>query len=349
MKQNKSTPVTLLQVAKHAGVSRSTASYVLSGGPHVSDSTRKKVLESIRQLGYVYNRSAANLRSKSSSTVGLVFPDVNNPFYTALLAGINQELNKYNKTVILGTTFESLSAQDRLISTMLEYRVGGIILFAVPDTPEELISRIKHLGIPVVLINRNFTDLSYDYIGIDNVVAGTLATNHLIKKGHHRIAFIGGFNQLSSWQERKQGYKDAHHKAGLEIDSSLIVEGHATRESGYELMDQILNLPNPPSAAFCYNDIIAIGAMMKLKERGFTPGHDMAIVGVDDIPEASIFTPKLTTVSSFPQIRGARAAKLLNERMEGLTMNPQSIIVQPELIIRDSCSYKKEILPHSTK
>ncbi|MFZ5969733.1 MAG: LacI family DNA-binding transcriptional regulator [Bacillota bacterium] len=349
MKQDKPTHVTLLQVAKHAGVSRSTASLALRGGPYVSSATREKVLESVRQLGYVYDRGAASLRSKSSSTVGLIFPDLDNPFYTALLIGINQELNKYNKTVLLGTTFESCATQDQLISTMLEYRVGGIILFAVPGSSKELIARIKHLGIPVVLINRNLPERSFDYIGIDNIMAGQVATEYLIKKGHKRIAFLGGFSQLSSWQERKLGYENALRQAGLDIDNALIIEGPATRESGYELMDKILDLKNIPTAAFCFNDIIAIGAMIKLKERGFVPGQDMAIIGNDDIPEASIFTPKLTTVSSFPQLRGARAASLLYKRMEGLTTEPQSIIVQPELIIRESCSCKADILPSTNQ
>ncbi|MBB6215279.1 LacI family transcriptional regulator [Anaerosolibacter carboniphilus] len=346
MKQDKPTHVTLLQVAKHAGVSRSTASLALRGGRYVSAETREKVFESMRELGYVYDRSAASLRSKSSSSVGLVFADLDNPFYTALLIGINEQLNKYNITPLLGTTFESCAIQERLISTMLEYRVGGIILFAVPDTPKDLINRIKQVGIPVVLINRNFPERSFDYIGIDDLAAGQIATEHLIEKGHRQIAFIGGFSKLSSWRERKQGYINAHTKAGLDIDHTLIIEGAATRESGYELMEKILNFQTPPTAVFCYNDIVAIGAMMKLKERGLEPGYDMAILGVDDIPEASIFTPKLTTVSSFPMLRGARAASLLYQRMEGLTNEPpQSIIIQPELIIRESCSYKDEIHP----
>ncbi|MFT9497738.1 LacI family DNA-binding transcriptional regulator [Anaerosolibacter sp.] len=341
MKHDKPSPVTLLQVAKHAGVSRSTASLALRGGRYVSEETREKVFDSMRQLGYVYDRGAANLRSKSSSSVGLVFTDLDNPFYTALLIGINEKLNKHNLTPLLGTTFESCAIQERLISTMLEYRVGGIILFAVPDTPKELIDRIKQVGIPVVLINRNFPERSFDYIGIDDLTAGQIAAEHLIGKGHHRIGFIGGSSKLSSWRERKQGYENAYAKAGLHIDHSLIIEGAATRESGYELMEEVLDFQDPPTAVFCYNDIVAIGAMMKLKERGLIPGHDMAILGVDDIPEASIFTPKLTTVSSFPMLRGARAASLLYDRMEGLTTEPpQSIIIQPELIVRESCSYK---------
>ena len=341
MKQEKPTPVTLLQVAKHAGVSRSTASLALRGGPYVSDITKQKVFESMRQLGYVYDRGAANLRCKSSSTVSLIVPDLDNPFYTLLLIGINEEMSKYNKTVILGTTFESLDTQDRLISTILEYRVGGIILFAVPGTTKEIITRIKNLGIPVVLINRNISELSFDYIGIDNVMAGQIGTEHLIKKGHTRIAFLGGFSQLSSWRERKQGYENALLKTELDVDPDLIIEGFATRQSGYELMKRILDLDNLPTAIFCFNDIVAIGAMMKLKESGLIPGHDMAIVGNDDISDASIFTPKLTTVSSFPRLRGARAANILHSRMEGLSTDlPQSIIIQPELVIRESCSHK---------
>jgi LacI family transcriptional regulator len=339
MKQEKRINVTLQQVAKHAGVSRATASLVLRGSPNISEATRDKVLASMQQLGYVYDRVAANLRSKASSTVGLIIMELANPFYSELLVGIHHELDKFGQTVILGTTFDSQTIQDRLLSTMLEHRVGGIILSVVPGSPSEPIDRISRLGIPVVLVGRKLPDANCDFVGIDNVLGGQIAADHLIQKGHRRIAFIGGLSQLSTWQGRKQGFDNAHHQAGLDIDSSLVAESPATRQGGVDAIQKIINVPNPPTAAFCYNDSIAIGAMLKMKEMGLIPGQDMAIVGFDDIPEATIFSPKLTTVSSFPRLMGVHAARLLHSRLGGLDLEPQSIILKPELVVRESCSY----------
>ena len=329
--------ITLLQVANHAGVSRATASLVVRDSKKPSDSTREKVLNSIQVLGYIYDRVAANLRSKSSSTVGLIIMDLANPFYSELLIGIHQELTKYGQAVILGTTFNSYDTQSRLLATMLEHRVGGIILFAVPGSKNEIIEQILYWDIPVVLVGRKIPEANCDYVGVDNVIGGQLAVDHLIQKGHRRIAFLGGPSQLTSWQERKQGYDNAHRQAGIAIDTSLVIEGPVTRESGVELIQQILRIPDPPTAIFCYNDIVALGAMMKLKEMGLTPGRDIGIIGFDDIPEATMLTPRLTTISSFPRLMGVQAGTLLHNRMQGLNIEPQSIILQPKLIVRESC------------
>jgi len=335
---NQKKHVTLQQVAKHAGVSRATASLAVRSSPKISETTREKVFTSMRELGYVYDRVAANLRSKSSSTVGLIIMELANPFYSELLVGIHQELDKFGQTVLLGTTFDSLTIQNRLLSTMMEHRVGGIILSAVPGCPGEAIEPVRSWGIPVVLVGRKVPGVDCDYVGVDNVAGGQLAVNHLLGKGHRRIGFLGGLAKMSSWQGRKQGYDDALCQAGIAIDDSLVIEGPSTMECGVKLIQQILRVPNPPTAIFCYNDVLAIGAMMKMKEMGLTPGRDIAIVGFDDIPEAAIFTPKLTTVSSAIRLMGIHAATLLHGRMEGLDIEPQNIVVQPELIIRDSCS-----------
>lgn len=339
MKLEKKTHITLQDVAKHAGVSRATASLVLRGSKHITEATREKVLASMQQLGYVYDRVAANLRSKVSTTVGLIIMELANPFYSELLVGIHQELDKFGQTVILGTTFDSQSIQERLLSTMLEHRVGGIILSAVPGSPSAPINRIEQLGIPVVLVGRRLPEANCDYVGVDNVLGGQIAVDYLVQKGHRRIALVGGFSQLSSWQGRKQGYDHALLQAGLTLDPALIIESPATRQGGIEAIEKLLLLPDRPTAIFCYNDTIAIGAMMKLKDAGINPGQDMAIVGFDDIPEAAIISPKLTTVSSFTRMMGAHAARLLYSRIEGSALEPTSVILKPQLIVRDSCSF----------
>lgn len=339
MRQEKKSHVTLQQVAQHAGVSRATASLALRGSTSISKATREKVQASIQELGYVYDRVAANLRSKASTTVGLIIMELANPFYSELLVGIHHELDNAGKTVILGTTFDSLGIQDRLLSTMLEHRVGGIILSAVPNSPMDPIDRIRSHGIPIVLVGRRPTAANCDYVGIDNERGGQIAVDYLIKKWHRRIAFVGGYSLLSSWQGRKLGYDTALRLAGIPIDASLVIESPATRQGGYDAIQQVLEAKNPPTAVFCYNDAIAIGAMTKLRELGLTPGKDISIVGFDDIPETEIISPKLTTVSSFPRMLGLHAARVLQERVNNPDMPPQTVILQPSLIIRESCNH----------
>jgi LacI family transcriptional regulator len=338
MNQKRGNTVTLQNVAEHAGVSRATASLVVRGSHSISEATREKVFASMRELGYVYDRVAANLRSKSSSTVGLIIMELANSFYSELLVGIHQELSKFGQTVLLGTTFDSQTTQDRLMSTMLEHRVGGIILSAVPGSSSEAVEKVQSLGVPVVLVGRKIADGLCDYVGVDNVLGAELAVNHLLRHGHRRIGFIGGFARLSSWQGRKQGYDNALRQAGIPVDPSLVIESPATLQMGTELIQKVMAVANPPTAVFCYNDAIAIGAMMKLKEMGITPGKDVAIVGFDNIPEAAIFSPKLSTVSSDIRTMGFHAAHLLHARIEGLDTNPQNVIVEPRLIIRESCA-----------
>jgi len=332
--------VTLQQVADHAGVSRATASLVVRGSPHISKATREKVLKSMRELGYIYDRVAANLRSQRSSTIGLIITEIGNPFFSEMLVGVHQALDKEGYTVILGTTFDSSEKQDLLLSTMLEYRVGGVIMSPVPGSSQDMVERLKQWEIPVVVVARELpSGESFDYVGVDNATGARLAAEHLIKKGHRRIAFLGGDSNSSPWIGRHKGFCEALEQAGLEVEESLlIIEAPATRQGGMNAIKQALQHSNPPTAAFCYNDVVAFGAMLGLKEAGIIPGRDFAIVGFDNIQEASLFSPPLTTVSTFPKLVGAYAADILHQRILGELNEPKRIILNPELVVRESCS-----------
>ncbi|MDR7314724.1 MULTISPECIES: LacI family DNA-binding transcriptional regulator [Brevibacillus] len=338
MKREKRRRVTLQQVAEHAGVSRATASLIVRGSSNISEATRNKVLESMRELGYVYDRVAANLRSQHSSTVGLLITEIDNPFFSELLVGVHQTLDKDGYTVILGTTFDLKSKQDTLLSTMLEYRVGGVILSPASKSAPETIEYLRKWDIPVVLVAKDIAGANSDYVGIDNVVGGKMAVDHLIQLGHRRIAFLGGPSESTAWKDRNHGYQLAHQEAGIEIDQSLWVEGPATVQGGVEVLRKVMSDPNPPTAAFCYNDVVSFGVMHGLKEAGLTPGKDLAIVGFDNIKEAAIYNPSLTTIDATPELVGAHAADLLHQRILGLEDPPKRIILKPKLVVRGSCS-----------
>ncbi|WP_134699198.1 LacI family DNA-binding transcriptional regulator [Ammoniphilus sp. YIM 78166] len=329
--------VTLQQVAQHAGVSRATASLIVRGSESISKETKEKVLQSMKELGYVYDRIAANLRSQHSSTVGFIISEIGNPFFSEVLVGVHKALDKEGYTVILGTTFDLMAKQQALLSTMLEYRVGGVIISPIPGTSHEDIERLEQLGMPVVIATRETTfPEKFDYVGVDNVLGGKLAIQHLIEKGHRRIAFLGGTNDSSVWRDRMRGYMDALVEAGFEVDPALLVETPVSRKGGMDAIKQVLSLPQPPTAAFCYNDIVALGVMSGLKDAGIHIGQEFNLVGFDNIQEASMVTPSLTTVDAFPHAIGEYASDLLHQRMMGLSEGPKRIILKPELIVRES-------------
>ncbi|MFB7641713.1 LacI family DNA-binding transcriptional regulator [Peribacillus butanolivorans] len=336
MKQPKKGRVTLQQVAKHAGVSTSTASLIVRNNPRISEATRKKVLKSMRELGYVYDRIAANLRSQSSDTVGIIITDISNTFFSEFLIGVHDALEEVGYTVLLGTTFDSVTKQDQLLSTMLEHRVGGLILCPVSESTQETINRLNEIDTPFVLAVRELPEVNSDYVGINYPEGARIAVNHLIEKGHKRIAFLGGIRESSTWIERMEGYREALSKAGLEVDESLMIDSAPTREGGLEAVFKVLNNPDPPTAIFCFSDLIAFGVMQGLRMKGLIPGQDIDIVGFDNVPVAEIYHPPLTTVSSFPQLMGKEAANLLHQKMVNIDHEQQRIILNPELIIRES-------------
>ncbi|MFY0800592.1 LacI family DNA-binding transcriptional regulator [Peribacillus frigoritolerans] len=336
MKQSKKGRVTLQQVAKHAGVSTSTASLIVRNNPRISEATRKKVLKSMHELGYVYDRIAANLRSQSSDTVGIIITDISNTFFSEFLIGVHDALDEVGYTVLLGTTFDSVAKQDHLLSTMMEHRVGGLILCPVSESSQDTIERLNEIDTPMVLAVRELPGVNSDYVGIDYPEGARIAVDHLLGKGHKRIALLGGIKESSTWIERMEGYREALSRAGLEVDESLVIDSAPTREGGLEAVLKVLENPNPPTAIFCFSDLIAFGVMQGLMMKGITPGKDMDIVGFDNVPVAEIYHPPLTTISSFPRRIGKEAANLLYQQMDKIEREQQRIILNPELIIRES-------------
>ncbi|MCM3771396.1 MULTISPECIES: LacI family DNA-binding transcriptional regulator [Priestia] len=336
MKQEKKNRITLQEVALHAGVSTSTASLVVRNNPRISEATRKKVLNSINELGYVYDRVAANMRSKNSDIVGVIVTDISNSFISEFLIGVQTTLEAVGYTVLLGSTFDSVSKQDNLISTMVEHRVDGLILNPASQSTKKTVNRLNNVEIPMVLANRELTDVNSDYVGIDYTKGALMAVNHLLEKGHKKIAFLGGIKESSTWTERMKGFRIAHDMAGLKVDESLIIDIEPTRKGGLEAILRVLGNSYPPTAIFCFNDMVAFGVIQGLAMNNITPGKDIDIVGFDNIPESELYHPPLTTVSSFPRSIGIKAANLLYNKMNTESSELQRLILKPELIIRET-------------
>jgi LacI family transcriptional regulator len=330
-------PVTLLEVAHDAGVSRATASLVLRGSDLVADETRERVLASMRKLGYVYHRGAASLRTQRSHTIGLLVPDVTNPFFAEMTVGIEERLDQAQHVVLLGNTAETLNKQERLLAMMQEYRADGVLLCPATGTSAQTLVRLRQGRLPFVLFTRYVDRVDADYVGTDNVRGAELATEHLIALGHQRIAFVGGPANSSARRDRLQGYQHALMRHGLPVDPALQITSSTTREGGHDCIRVLLERAEPPTAVLCYNDIVAFGVMLGLQASGYVPGRDVAVIGFDDIAEAALWRPALTTVAISPRQIGEEAARLLLERIAAPDTAARQIILRPKLIVRDSC------------
>lgn len=328
--------VTLVDVAREAGVSRATASLVLRNSPLVAEATRERVLNTMQKLGYVYNRGAAWLRTNQSYTIGLVVADISNPFYAELTVAVEHHLDQSGYVALLANTSDTASKQSRFLDSVLEYGVDGVLICPAKETSPEVIESLSR-KIPVVQFVRSVPDLAVDYVGSDNVNGTRLAVEHLIEHGHQRIAFLGGPSQSSSLKERLEGYASALESRGLAVDEALILSGSVSRNAGYAAVLQVLDIPNPPTAAMCYNDAVAFGVMSGLQAAGRIPGKDFAVVGFDNIADAASWQPALTTVSGEPGTIGEAAVSRLLARINNPHLAASHIRLPSRLIVRESC------------
>ena len=295
--------VTLQDVADRAKVSKATASLALSKHPRISDPTRQRVLAAVEALGYVYNRHAASLRTQRSYTIGLIIKDVSNPFNAELTSGAESQLTEHDYSLLLCTTDDDLDKQTRMIKTMLERDVDGLILSPAAGTTTESLRELMGYC-PLVLLNPYYADLAADNVGMDDENGSVLAVEHLIRLGHRRIAFVGGFEATTTRQRRLRSYRDTLQRHNIPFDPALCINCPVTRRGGYDAIHQLLEMAEPPAAAYCFSDVIAFGVMLGLRAAGIEAGGTFAVVGFDNVAEASLWHPSLTTVSTDPQADG---------------------------------------------
>src|SRR5258706_5664158 len=271
-------PVTILDVAEAAGVSKSTVSLVLQGSPLIREETAAKVRKVAASMGYVYNRRAAQLRNQSSNVIGVVINDLMNPFFAEVLVGIERKLVEGGYITFMAHTDESVELQTKVLRSMREQNAAGIILCPALGTPASLVKEVQGWGIPLLVMIRPLGKGGYDYAGSDNARGTFMATTHLIESGHRRIGFLGG-QSGTVMDDRLMGYRDALKKQRIKLDPGLICHALPTRQGGYEAIQRLLKMKPTPSAAVCYNDITAFGALAALGEPGVAAGREFSIIG----------------------------------------------------------------------
>jgi LacI family transcriptional regulator len=327
---------TLTDVASHAGVSRSTVSLVLRGSPLVADATRARVEVSMRTCGYVYNRHAANLRAARTQTIGLVVSDITNPFYGELVAGVEAVLEAAGNVVFITNTEESGERQGRFLRRMLEQRVDGVLISAASGTRPSAFDAFADAGIPVVQMLRAVDTRRFDYVTGDNRLGTSLATDCLIGLGHRRIAYLGTRVKSSVTDERLEGFRDTLRRHGLASDPRHVASCLPNWQEAKRAMAAMLAALPLPTGLVCFNDLIALGAMLAIAESGRQPGREIAVFGFDDIELASAWRPSLSTIAVQAREMGHEAGRLLLQRIEAPTRAPDRVLLAPRLVVRES-------------
>ena len=329
--------VTMRDVAREAGVSVNTVSRALSGKPDVSPETRARVLKIAERLGYRPNRLARGLRSNKTGTIGVIVTDIANPFFGALVKGVERAARQHDYSIILQDTDEDYEREKEAIQVMLAERVDGLLITPV-QTKTETIEELKEAGLPFVLLGRYFDGLETDYVVTDDVQGGYLATEHLIKLGHKRIAMINGPLHISSAKERFQGYKKALDHYGIELDESMVSTGAITMDDGYRISKSLLSRTNRPTAIFTYSDFVAFGVMRAVREVGLRIPEDVAVVGYDDVGFSSCLEVPLTTVRIPKEKLGSKAMESLISKMsnERELAGFQKVKLPVKLVIRET-------------
>lgn len=328
-------PLTILHVATEAKVSKSTVSLVLKGSPLIPEKTAQRVRDAAAKLGYVYNRRAAELRQKSSNTIGVVINDLMNPFFAEVLVGIERKLVEAGYIVFMAHTSESLDRQQKVLLSMREQNAAGIVLCPALGTPSSLPQEVKAWGIPLVVMVRTLGVGSYDYAGSDNERGIYLATKHLLDAGHSRVGFLGGQTGVVL-EQRLRGYKAALAEKKIAFDPSLALSANPNRQGGHDTMCALLDKKPRILAAVCYSDIVAFGALSALGERGLRAGKDFALMGFDNVLDAAHSNPPLSTVDIRPSELGEHAAAVLLARIKEPDRAGQNYLAEPRLVLRQS-------------
>lgn len=330
----------MTDVAKLAKVSPATVSRVLSNSPYVSEKTRRKVLDAIEQLGYKPNRLASNFRKMTSKTVIVVLPDISNPFFAQIVKGFKDVARERGYHVLLGDTGNDLNVEREFIELVKEKFVDGVLL-ATARIPKEEIAKVSE-EMPVVLACEYIDGFDIPTVAIDNIGAARAATQHLISLGHRKIAHITGPLSVVLGRDRLKGYQQALLVNEIPVNEDFIQEGDFSVRAGYDLTRKLLAMENRPTAVFAANDEMAIGAVKAAKEFGLRVPDDLSVVGFDDIPLSTLVEPALTTIHQPKYDIGTHSMNMLLDMVEGRENARKQVVLQHELVTRESTSWVKE-------
>ena len=302
--------VTIEDIAQEVGVSANTVSRALNERGEIRLETKNMILEAAHRLGYRPNRLAQRLRQNKTGIIGVVVADNANPFFAAVVKGIENTATANDYSIILKDSNETPETERKAIEVMLAEQVDGLIIAPVRDQEEELAALVES-RLPIVAIARYPEGWNSNYVVVDNVRAGHLATSHLLDRGYQRIALINGPASELSAEHRFEGYAQALSERGIELNMNLVSYGATTMEQGYKRGKELLATDNPPTAIHAFSDYVALGFIRAAREASIRIPDDVAIVGFDDIAVSAYLAPSLSTIAVPMKEMGKRAADIL--------------------------------------
>jgi len=329
--------VTIRDVARAAGVSTATAARALGGYGHASPAARRKVSESARRLGYRPNVVARALVSRTTTTVGLVVGDIENPFFAAAARGLADVMDAHGYTVLLANADEDAGRERRAVDALRARQVDGMVVVPAPGASPEHLAELVTAGVPLVLLDRAVVGVAADSVLVRNVAGARAAVAHLAGLGHRRIGVVSDSPEITSSAERIQGYRQALRAAGIAPEPGLISIGGPTRDDGEAAALRLLDRADRPTAVFTANNFMTVGALRAARSLGLRIPDDVALVGFDDLDWTTLVQPPVTVVRQPVADLGRVAGERLLRRLEGDAGPPNRIRLDANLIVRGSC------------
>jgi DNA-binding LacI/PurR family transcriptional regulator len=326
---------TIYDVARLAGVSTATVSRALNGTGQIAASTRVTIEAAVEQLGYRPNTVARSLVTKTTQTIALLLPDITNPFYAALVNGIQQTALSHGHTMLLCTTESDAEREEHYLRVLRAKQVDGALVDGLVLPPDR-IARFVEDGFPIVCLDRDIDSRSIPLVQVDNRLGGRIATEHLIDLGHTRIGHVTGAGELGISDERLAGYRDALNGAGLPIDFQLVEEGRFTDDGGHDAARRLLEREPGVTAIFAANDLSALGVLNAVAEAGKRVPDDVSVVGFDDLHLSAYTAPPLTTIRQPAVEIATLATEILIGLTNGREVEEMRHLLEPELVVRAS-------------
>ena len=335
---------TIKDVAQAANVSIATVSRILNGQSGVSDELVDQVQDAVRKLNYRPNAAARALKVQKSRSIGLIIPDIENPFFPALVRGVEDAAQVHGYALTLCNTDGKAEEEKRYIKFLLNKQVDGILFVGnsrcfVDDDPELLAG-----DVPIVLLDRRIEGVPFSTVMIDNSAGAYMAAEHLLQQGRRRIAMVGGRADSPTNLERVEGYRQALQAYGVSYQPALVTNNEFTFEGGYIGAEFLLSSGEAFDAVFAANDMMAVGVIECLLKHGRRVPEDVAVIGFDDIRMASWYKPSLTTIHQPVYEMGRMAVEMLLSHMQKPALTAQNVMLQPELIVRQSSGRKGQSL-----
>lgn len=331
---------TMSDVAKAAGCSTTTVSHVLNGTRTVAADTRRRVERAAVELGYRRRITRPGHAPRNLTAVGLTLSGVSNPYFSDLVQGVERELSRAGRVLVLADTHDDPETERRAVASLLKHRIEALVMAPTAGWTRRTWPLLRERRVPFVLVDR-IVDSDVDQVGVENEPGACVLVEHLLSLGHRRVGMIAGLPGLSTTVEREVGYRRAHQRRRVDVDPALIVSGESTVDGGRRAAHRLMERADPPTALFSANNAMTVGTLTALEERGVAVPKDLAVVAFDDFEFSPLVRPRLTAAAQPCHAMGARAVQLLLRRLTDPDLPTQTVRIPASIEHRESCGCER--------